>query len=435
MSQELMPMLTSTRHGQSRDLSAAYGDGAAVKGQMSQQPSLMRWLVPALVAGLFLLMPFAGSVLAVPAMQGMLTNSTMRAYHGTDTEEQAHCFFDASMATSSLANAGFLIARATKHCAPEKLTKAGCALDVTEVLTVFAHFASYFESGISTCLKTDQMCQARIARLVAALGDLTVAGGLIQFQCIRSHHPHYGTRRLVESNTTAPASGLADQTVPTAAPAAAPATTPTAAPVMATAAAPAEKPAAAAVEAPATAPAETPAAAAAERMAVAPAPAQAVAPAAAPAETPAAAPDTATAPTKSFWTANKIAHCTIQASKAVLELEGAVMYITRAAKYCPKAQDFDEGEGQVRCSVAVNSALTSLAESANTFATVALGCAETVQQSFHLKCKLDISKLVMALVEIASSLTGICLDCVWKANARDNGGSLELPRRAGPTRR
>jgi hypothetical protein len=254
-------------------------------------------------------------------MHGMLGNDTIRAYHATPAEEEAHCFFDVGLASSSLAGAALTISRAAHSCPTGRNLSAKCDLDLTKIFVMFSEGASYYLSGISDCpskFQRDRMCESRIAKLLAAFGQIGVAAQRMSQEC----------------NKTAEAATANPKHSP-----------------------------------------------------------------------------------------EEVATCAVEGSKAVLEFGEAVMYITRAARYCPKGQDFRKSERQVRCAISLQSALSSLGSSANTFATVALDCAKSVKSSSASKCDIDTSKLVIALVNVATSATGLHLDCVLKANAHDYGAN------------
>lgn len=312
------PLLSSMRH-----FSAMCGADGSVREPRSQRPSLVRWLVPAFVAALLLLLPFTGTI---PAVHAMLGKDTVFAYQATPAEdlatpaeEEAHCFFDVSLASTSLAAAAATINRATHNCDTGRNLSTKCDLDLTKMFVMFAEGSSYFLSGISNCptkFQRNRMCEARIAKLLAAFGQIGVAAQRMSHECNKTEE---------------------------------------AAPVN-----------------PNHSPAE-------------------------------------------------VATCAIEGSKAVLEFGEGVMYIARAARYCPKA--YRRAERQVRCAVSLQGALASLGTSANTFATLALDCAKSVKSSHASKCDVDISKLVIALVNVATSATGLHLDCVLKANNHDLVGS------------
>jgi len=268
------------------------------------------------------------------------------------------------MATASLGHAVTTIKRATKDCPNDPYDEKKCPLDMTEIFVLFAHTAAYFTSGISNCPLIEQenmMCESRVAKFIASLGQIAVAAQGIHQDCVRVHHMEGPKRRLEEAVM----------------------------PVTASAALP-TVPALASVP-------EVPAVPEVPTVASVP-------------EVPAIAN-----PPKISANASFIAHCSIKASTAVFLFGKASIDIAKAIRYCPKANDFNNNNGaELKCSVAFQSSIGALGTVASTLASVALECAESL--NVDQKCGLDVSKLVMGLVEVGASATGLQLDCVWRYN-------------------
>mmetsp|Transcript_21208 Transcript_21208/g.41473 ORF Transcript_21208/g.41473 Transcript_21208/m.41473 type:complete len:352 (+) Transcript_21208:105-1160(+) len=109
-----------------------------------------------------------------------------------------------------------------------------------------------------------------------------------------------------------------------------------------------------------------------------------------------------------------IAHCSIKASSAVILFGKAMVDLSKAVRYCPKRNNFEAYRERMECSVALQNAIGALGTVASTLASVALECAESV--NVQQKCALDISKLVMSLVEVGASASGVQLHCVWQSH-------------------
>jgi len=112
--------------------------------------------------------------------------------------------------------------------------------------------------------------------------------------------------------------------------------------------------------------------------------------------------------------ASLIAHCSIKASSAVILFGKAMVDLSKAVRYCPKRNNFEAYRERMECSVALQNAIGALGTVASTLASVALECAESV--NVQQKCALDISKLVMSLVEVGASASGVQLHCVWQSH-------------------
>jgi len=350
MSYMFIPL--STESEQSNTHSVTCGDGDTVKEQASQRLSLVRWLVPALVAGLLLLLPSTGHVFAMHNV----SNSPILAFYASGPEQEAHCFFDSSLATNYLASAGETINQASRNCKNGKDEDGNCSISMTKMVEEFAHAASYFASGISHCpgqFQTNHMCESQAAKSISGFAQIAVSAQRIHYDCVKSHHKFYGSRRL---------SGTQGLNVGE--------------------------------------------------------------------ETASAGPNETTGSKEETMNAGPsedIVKCTMQGSKAVLELGESVMYITRAVSHCPMAQDFQKGEEQTRCAASVQGALLSLGHSANNFATLAIECGKNIKGSSHKKCELAVSKLIMALSDMAASASGMHLHCLWTPNDARLASQREEP--------
>jgi len=369
-------------HSEEEQLISSCDNNIFVDNEVPQRRSVVRCMMPLLMLGL-LLLPLAGH--SPELSHGYFGNRTMLAEEkgfGEHAVEIAECIFDVNLASSSLAYAGATITHASHHCQKEQNENGAeppeeCPMATTEIFSIFAAIASFISSGISECpvLKTSEraMCSARISKLLASLGEVGIAGKLISEACTEnSPEPHLYHRRLMDIPnedlpTPEPAAEAETPTTPTTPTTPITPTTPT-------------TPTVPAVEIPEVVVAED-----SEEV------------------------HEIEHETKEDRTALGIAECSIKAASAVFYLGKAGSDIVHAAHHCPRGEEGHEGGSDLACSVAVQNSIGALGTVANTLATVAMDCAQSV--NIKTRCAVDVTKLITALVEVAASATGIHVEC------------------------
>jgi len=302
-------------HSDAEQLISSCDNSISVDSKMLRLRSVARWLMPLLMLGLLLLLPFAGH--SPELSYGLLGNSTMLAEEKDRPAEIAECFFNVNLAGSALAAAGATMSHASHHC-PKETTDSGaappaeCSVATTEIFSIFAAIASFISSGIAQCpvLKTHEKaaCAASVTKLLASLSEVGIAGKLISEACIEnSNEPH---RRLTDEGS---------EDLPALEPAAE---------------------------------AETPAV---EHEEVA---------------------GHAEGSEDKEKEAN--AQCSIKAVSALFFLGKAGSDIVHATKHCPMGGEEHEGVSDLDCSLAVQNSIGALGTVANTLATVAMDCSRTM---------------------------------------------------------
>mmetsp|Transcript_114575 Transcript_114575/g.222468 ORF Transcript_114575/g.222468 Transcript_114575/m.222468 type:complete len:376 (+) Transcript_114575:108-1235(+) len=355
-------MLACSEQNDAEQLVSSCNKNNPVGNKTVQLGSLVRCLSPLSILGLLLLLPFARHIPERAA--GVWGDGTILAEEKGWNEravEISECIFDVDLASSSLAEAGAKISHASHQCHNQEVESGEevpgqCSLMITEIFSIFAATASFLSSGIDHCpvLKTDDKAVCT-ASVSKLLASLSEVGVA-------------GTL-ISEACADETLTDKGNENPPTLEPAAEAGT-----PVVEH---------------------EDAAGNVTERL----------------------LHEIGHVAQKDNK-AEGNAECSIKAASAIIFLANAGSDIVHATRNCHKTEQGHEGASQLACAVAVQDSIGALATVANTLATVAMDCAQSV--NIRKRCALDVTKLITALVEVATSATGVHIECVAKSHEAGN---------------
>mmetsp|Transcript_110635 Transcript_110635/g.214233 ORF Transcript_110635/g.214233 Transcript_110635/m.214233 type:complete len:367 (+) Transcript_110635:80-1180(+) len=350
-------MLTCNERSDAEQSASSCNENIFVDKKVARLRLLVRYSTPLLILGLPLLLPFTGHSpeLTIGAWGNSTSLSEDKGWN-VRAVEVAECIFDVNLASSSLAYAGATISHASHQC-PKEEAEIGatpsedCSLATTEIFSIFASIASFLSSGISKCPVLKTNEMAMCSASISKLLASLSEVGIAGKLISEACTEDEGNKFVI-------------------------------------------LPLEFAVEA------ETPSVEHAEAAGHV-------------AEGSEEVHESEHAAQKDKE-ALGITECTIKAASAIFFLGKAGSDIVEAAHNCPKEEEGHEGGSDLDCSVNVEKAIGALGTVANTLATVAMDCAQSV--NIKARCALDVTKLITALVEVAASATGTHVECVAKSN-------------------